>query len=234
LPGKPVECASMDNTAAEPAAATSVIQRAAKAVEDRVLRGELQPGAKLNELGMALQLGVSRGALREALRSLEASGLIEVIPNRGAFVSRMSLQDALHLYDIRAGLARTAGRLVSTRVTSGELNELFAMHASMERACRNDELESYHEENLRFHQRLIGCTANPRLQRLDSTIAKELALFMRRSVFTSASARRSCFEHGELLTAIRDGDVARAGAAYEAHILTGKQRILDSLAFAER
>lgn len=214
--------------------ATSVILRAAAQIESKVLAGELEPGAKLNEQAMAQQLGVSRGALREALRSLEASGLIEVIPNRGAFVRRMSLQDALHLYDIRAGLARTAGRLVSTRITAQELEALFAMHMAMTQACKADDLDDYHRRNLQFHQQLTNCTGNPRLQRLDSGIAKELGLFMRRSVFTSASARRSCFEHGEMLDALREGDADRAASAYEAHILTGKQRILDSMAFGER
>jgi DNA-binding GntR family transcriptional regulator len=222
---------------AEPAsdvAPLSVIQRASSQIEARVLSGELLPGAKLNEQTVAQQLGVSRGALREALRLLEPSGLIEVIPNRGAFVRRMSLQDALHLYDVRAGLAPTAGRLVCTRISSSELEALFAMHEGMTAACKADDLDAYHQENLRFHQALTNCTANPRLQRLDSGIAKELGLFMRRSVFTSASARRSCFEHGEMLAALREGDAERAASAYEAHILTGKQRILDSMAFAER
>lgn len=225
---------SMESTSDDNTATKSVIQRAAGEIEARVLRGELEPGAKLNEQTMAQQLGVSRGALREALRALEASGLIEVFPNRGAFVRRMSLQDALHLYDIRAGLARTAGRLVSTRVTAQELEALFAMHEAMTAACKADDLDAYHQRNLEFHRQLTHCTGNPRLQRLDGGIAKELGLFMRRSVFTSASARRSCFEHGEMLAAMRDGDAERAASAYEAHILTGKQRILDSMAFAER
>ncbi|HEX2543549.1 MAG TPA: GntR family transcriptional regulator [Ramlibacter sp.] len=223
----------MENDTLEAAPTLSVIQRTGREIEERVLRGELEPGTKLNEQSMAQQLGVSRGALREALRWLEASGLIEVIPNRGAFVRRMSLQDALHLYDIRAGLARTAGRLVSSRISSAELQGLFAMHEAMSAASKADDLDAYHEENLKFHQQLAQCTGNPRLQRLDSGIAKELGLFMRRSVFTSASARRSCFEHGEMLAAIRAGDAERAGSAYEAHILTGKQRILDSMAFAK-
>ncbi|MDP2254717.1 MAG: GntR family transcriptional regulator [Polaromonas sp.] len=210
----------------------SVIQRVSAQIEAKVLNRELEPGSKLNEQAMALQLGVSRGALREAIRFLEPTGLVEVIPNRGAFVRRISLEDVLHLYDLRAGISRTAGRLLTIRATGPQLQALFEMHEGMNAACEADDVDSYHDLNLRFHQALSEYTGNPRLQRLDAGIAKELALFMRRGVFTNASARRSCFEHGELLRAIKAGDSEGAAAAFEAHVLTGKQRMLDSISFS--
>jgi DNA-binding GntR family transcriptional regulator len=211
----------------------SVIQRVSGQIEAKVLSRELKPGAKLNEQAMAAQLGVSRGALREAIRSLEPTGLIDVIPNRGAFVRRVSLEDVLHLYDIRAGLARTAGRLLTTRTSASELKHLFSLHEIMIGAGEAGEIDRYHALNLVFHQALVSYTGNPRLQRLDGGIAKELALFMRRGVFTSASARRSSFEHGQLLDAIKRGDSEGAAAAFEAHILAGKQRMIDSISLTQ-
>lgn len=214
--------------------AQSLTRRISAQIEAKVLSRELEAGTKLNEHAMAGQLGISRGALREAIRTLESSGLVEVIPNRGAFVRRIGLEDALHLYDVRAGLARTAGRLLAMRLPGAELQQLFALHARLQAACEAERVELYHTLNLEFHERLAACTGNPRLRRLDEGIAKELKLFMWRGVFTAASARRSCFEHNELLQAIRRGDAEGAASAFEAHILAGKQRMLDSIAVAPR
>lgn len=206
-----------------------VTRRVSTQIEAKVLAGELEAGARLNEQAMASQLGVSRGALREAIRFLESTGLVEVIPNRGAFVVRLSLAEVLHLYDVRAGLAHTAGRLLAARVSSAQLAALTAMHEEMVAASAADGLERYHGLNLKFHHALSEYAGNPRLQKMDEGISKELSLFMRRGVFTDASARRSCFEHGALLEALRQGDADGAAKAFVAHILTGKQRMLDTI-----
>jgi len=209
---------------------SSLAGRVSAQLEAMVLSRELKAGARLNENALAVRFGISRSAFREAVRHLEATGLIELIPNRGAFVRRPGLADALDMYEIRAGLARTAGRLLAGRVTTGQLQELLVHHHELEAACRNQELEKYHVLNLKFHQSLARFTGSPRLQRMDESIAKELKLFMWRGVFTAGSARRSCFEHGQLLAAIERGDVEGAGAAFEQHILEGRQRMLESVA----
>src|SRR5947209_7384631 len=74
-----------------------------------LLDGTFRAGAKLNELALANSLAVSRTALREAVRGLEHSGLVTVIPNRGVFVRQIGLQDMMDLFDVHAGLAHTAG-----------------------------------------------------------------------------------------------------------------------------
>ena len=223
-----------DTLAPSEESALSLTRRISAQIEAKVLSRELEAGTKLNEHAMAGQLGISRGALREAIRTLESSGLVEVIPNRGAFVRRIGLEDALHLYDVRCGLARSAGRLLATRIPGADLQQLFALQARLEAACAAENVEQYHALNLEFHERLAIGTGNPRLRRLDEGIAKELKLFMWRGVFSTASARRSCFEHNELLQAIKRGDAEGAAAAFEAHILAGKQRMLDSMAVGQR
>ena len=80
-------------------------------VRSMIADGTLQPGERVNEQALAVQLGVGRNSAREALRSLERSGLVRIIPNRGAEVRKVSLEAALDLYDLRASIARTVGRL---------------------------------------------------------------------------------------------------------------------------
>jgi DNA-binding GntR family transcriptional regulator len=111
----------------DPDAITFKLDEIREKVRMLIQNGELKPGERVNEQALAGQLGVSRNAAREALRSLEQSGLVTIIPNRGAEVRRVLLEDALHLYDIRAGLSRTSGRLIALRITAEEEKELLAL-----------------------------------------------------------------------------------------------------------
>src|SRR5687768_9965606 len=85
-------------------------------VRSMIDNGTLRPGERVNEQALAQQLGVGRNSAREALRSLERTGLIRIVPNRGAEVRKVSLEEALDLYDVRAGIAHVAGRLATMRL----------------------------------------------------------------------------------------------------------------------
>src|SRR5690349_7693980 len=89
-------------------------------VRAMITNGTLKPGDRVNEQALAAQLGVGRNSAREALRLLERSGLVRIVPNRGAEVRKITLEEALDLYDVRAGLARVAGRLAASRLSAGE------------------------------------------------------------------------------------------------------------------
>lgn len=190
--------------------------------------GELKPGERVNEQALATQLGVSRNAAREALRSLEQSGLVTIIPNRGAEVRRVLLEDALHLYDIRAGLARTSGRLIALRITAEEEKELLGMLERMDAAVEHRNHHEYHDLNADFHQALMRITKNPRLIAINDAIDDELKLYLQRGVFTLAQMRMSQVEHRKILDAIMSGQPEVAAEAFEKHVLTGKQRMLDT------
>ena len=75
----------------------------------------IAPGRKINENQLAVRFGTSRGPIREALRTLEGAGLVETIPNRGAFVRSMSVDEVREIYEVRAALFALAGRLVAER-----------------------------------------------------------------------------------------------------------------------
>src|SRR5690554_3544921 len=81
-------------------------------LERLILDGELELGARINELALALRLGVSRGPVREACRSLVQAGLLESRANRGFFVRKLGQKEVVDLYDVRAALMRLAGALI--------------------------------------------------------------------------------------------------------------------------
>lgn len=198
-------------------------------IEHMILSGEIEAGARLTESTLAARFGVSRGPIREATRLLVEAGLVTIIRNRGVFVRKISLEDVLHVYDVRAGLARTAGRLLASRVTAEQIALLSALYDELERARVEQDQAAYNEGNRRFHTSLVEFTGNSRLIGYHDATEKELRLFVRRGVLGPARLRLSNREHRQILDCIIEGDSEGAAAAFERHILNGKQRMLESL-----
>jgi len=201
-------------------------------IERMVLTGGIAGGERINELRLANELKVSRGPIREALRTLERAGLLDAVPNRGMFVRKVALEDALHLYDVRGGLGRTAASLAARRISKPQLARLRATLERMERAYAARDVPGYYAANLAFHSQIIECAGNPRLAAVSDAVRNELQLYLRNAVLGHGRLGESQAEHRAIFKAIADGDAERAGAAFEAHILSGKQRMLDHLGTA--
>ncbi len=205
------------------------VERARTQLEQMILSGELQPGDRLNELSLASRFGISRAHLREAVRALEEARLVQVIANRGAHVRKLDLSEALELFDVRAGLARSAGRLAVLRGTRVQIKEIQNIHRRMGAAASSADLAKFHELNLRFHALLLEAAANTRLRELDLTVRNEMQLYIRHNVSSEAQLRVSYEEHGAIISALLAGDGEVCGAAFERHILNGKRRLMDSV-----
>jgi len=206
----------------------TVPQALRELLEKRIIAGEIQSGGHINENALAASLGVNRAAMREALTALAEAGLVEFIRNRGAFVRAVGLEDALHLYDVRAGLARSAGRLLALRATPSELRQLEAMHEELCRLSEAEDVEGYDRLNIDFHTYLIECARNPHLLRLEDKVSRDIRLYLREGITTRQTLRISSKEHGEILQAVRGSDAELAGRAFELHVINGKQRMLEN------
>ena len=196
-------------------------------IEQMVLKGEIEAGERINELRLAARLKVSRGPVREALRSLERAGLLVAVPNRGMFVRKVALEEALQLYDVRAGLARVAARLAASRAGPRDLRRLRSLYSRMDEAAAARDAGQFNHWNNAFHAELLELSGNQRLVAMNEAVRNELQLYLGRGVVGPAQLRRSQAEHRAVLEAIERGDAEGAGAAFEAHVLAGKLRLLD-------
>lgn len=198
-------------------------------LERMILLGEIASGERLNEGALAEQLGVSRGPVREAARSLEREGLVEAVANEGVYVRRLAPEDGLELYDLRAMIAGYLCAAVAGRGDAAVAAELAAFHADMGRAMAAGDETAYFDLNLAFHDRIAEAAGMPRARALYVSLGKEVRL-MRLKVLTGAQAlRQSCKEHARIVEAIVAGDVERARAAGAAHHASGKERLLARL-----
>lgn len=199
-------------------------------IERKILAGEVAAGEWLNENALSAELGVSRGSIREVTRQLAEAGLVRFIPNRGAFVREMSLEDVLHIYDVRAGLARVAGRLAAIRAAAPQIAELRALLRKMESARTRKNPEEYYEINRNFHALIFSISNNPRLIEFEEATEREASLYLRRGVVGLAHLGTSNKQHAQIVEAIAARDELSAARGFENHILSGKRRMLDSLA----
>jgi DNA-binding GntR family transcriptional regulator len=198
-------------------------------IERRILEGTLSPGTRVFEKAVAEEFGVSRAAVRKAVRVLEHAGLVKLEANRGAIVRNLDIPEVMNIYDVWAGVSRAAGRLAALRATLKQVKTLENLHHSMLTVSKNENLERYHALNIEFHTFIFECSANPRLKLLHSQISKEMTLFSRRGVIGVGSLRVSTHEHSKIFEAIKDGDPERAAFEFESHVLNGKQRIVDTV-----
>lgn len=198
-------------------------------IKELVFSRKLSAGDRINEKVLAARLGISRGPIREAIQALRQEGLVEVIPNRGAFLRTLTLKEVLDLYDVRAGLAHAAGRLIVWRISDQQLKALFEMHENMVRAIAENAPLEFFRHNLHFHELLFKATKNRALQEMVSGIEKRLMLYLHREATQARLLADSNEQHHEILIHIAKGDPEGTANAFMQHVLFGKQRLVDQV-----
>lgn len=202
---------------------TSALERK---LEHLIMSGELEPGGRLNEIQLAQRFGTSRGPVREAMRSLEAKGFVEVIRNRGVFVRQISLAEACEIYELRGTLFGLAGRLTSHRMTDDLLRRLRDLVEAMEKAADQNDLDAYYPLNLQFHAAIIDASGNRLLAAEYSRFVNKMHLFRRKSLVQGGGLAVSNSEHREMLAALATGDADRAYLSHWRHVERAKHRMI--------
>lgn len=199
-------------------------------IERMIVDGDLRGGEKLNELSLSNAMGVSRGTVREAIRSLADSGLIDLIANRGAFVHETTLEEVQNLYDIRNVIFSMACGAAARRAGQGLEPDLVArLEKNLEKMrgahARND-MQSYYKLNIEFHDMLIKAAGNPKVKTIYDNLVKEMHLFRKRGLSIATNIARSIEEHSAISAAVEAGDEQAAKAAAENHIVSALGRYM--------
>ncbi len=197
-------------------------------IERMIVDGELSAGEKLNELSLSTAMGVSRGTVREAIRSLADSGLIDLIANRGAFVHETTLDEVRNLYELRgaifamacAAAARRVGEGAEPRLIADLRHNLDQMRAPKAKA----EPAHYYALNIEFHDLLLQGAANPKAKVIYDNLVKEMHLFRRKGLSIASNIARSIEEHEVIVRAVAAGDAEAARHAAQEHIVGGLSR----------
>ena len=211
----------------------TLAERVFQQLQDAIVRGELAPGSKITEPGLAQSYGISRGPLREAMRRLEAHRLIERVPHVGARVVKLSIKELLELFDVREALESMAARLAAESMSAEEIAGLRDVLAVHERQADLQRGEAYYqrEGDLDFHYRIVQGSHNRMLMGL---LCDDLYYLVRmyRTQFSASGSRpqRAFVEHHRIVDAIEAGDAELAELLMRRHVSASRENVVERYA----
>jgi DNA-binding GntR family transcriptional regulator len=190
----------------------------AQQLADEIVAGRLTPGTPLEELPLAATYGVSRTPVREALRRLESSGLVETRRRRGAVVARPEPKRLREMFAVMAELEALAAAGCARAMRAADRRELEALHRRMAAMVRGLDLPAYRAANVEFHQALYAGARNGYLSEIAADTRRRLAPFRAAQLEAPDRLRRSHEEHGAIVTAILRGDGEEAARVMREHL----------------
>ncbi|KAA2214931.1 GntR family transcriptional regulator [Teichococcus oryzae] len=210
----------------------SLAERAYRRLRDAIADGSLPAGERISERSLAQSLGISAQPVREALRRLEAEGMVVTLPRRGTLVAEFGPRQLAEMGLIRVALEGTTASLAARHATAGDITELLALLRAMRPLLRANDIVALAEANERFHGHIDGLAGNAFLQRsLDALRAYDHFARLRALRSTPQEPRRAWREHAAILSAIRRRDPGQAEARMRAHVRRSLEAsgILDAL-----
>jgi DNA-binding GntR family transcriptional regulator len=213
--------------------AQSLVDVVAERLEAAIISGQLEPGAKLSEQGLAASLGVSRGPLREAIRRLEGRKLLERTPNIGVRVAQLSLRDLNEILQVREALEGMACGLAALNMADAEIAGLQKLLDGHEKQKSVQEGKGYYQESkdFDFHFRIVAGSGNERLaQMLTGDLYYLLRVYRYKSSTKPGRAMEALEEHRRIAAALARRDAAGAEAAMREHLRHARRYVEEQLA----
>lgn len=195
------------------------------ALTDEIASGGLPAGASLDEQDLADRFGASRTPVREALRQLAASGLVEMRPRRGVVVTRLTPEQVMDMFETTAEIEAMCVRLATYRVTPLERSHLLELHESSRALVANRDIDGYDAFNTRFHTAIYAATHNAFMAEQALAIRARLKSFRRTQLRQADRIARSRDEHEGVMVAIAQGDGEEAARRMRAHMLNAASAI---------
>jgi DNA-binding GntR family transcriptional regulator len=208
----------------------STVDALAETLRDRILSGEIPPGAPLRESSVAQVIGVSRNTVRETFFALVAEGLVRHVPHQGFSVVKLSPEDVADLYRARRVLELAALEALSPDDSDALQGVEAALDHLRRAAAENDTADAY-QADLEIHQALVAALGSPRLDAVHSGLLTELRLAII-LMDTLSDFPELVAEHEQLVTMIRGGDTGRARARLKKHLDDAERLLVAAVASA--
>lgn len=199
-------------------------------LREAILNGNIAEGRQLRQDELAEQFGTSRIPVREALRQLEAEGLVKIVPNKGAVVRRLSVDDVLEMLDIRIALECHALRLAIPNMAE---EDFLLAEEILETYNKEPAPDGWGAMNRRFHLALYAPCHRPRLMAMIEANFGHVDRFVRTQVSRVTGKDRPQKEHMRILELCREGQTEKAVALLQSHIEQTKRSVQASLRHRE-
>eukprot|EP01022_Parablepharisma_sp_SALTPOND_P000509 TRINITY_DN10274_c0_g2_i2.p1 TRINITY_DN10274_c0_g2~~TRINITY_DN10274_c0_g2_i2.p1 ORF type:complete len:1107 (-),score=291.12 TRINITY_DN10274_c0_g2_i2:149-3469(-) len=205
------------------------IEEAYQRIKEMLYLNQLAPGQKIHSEDMSRRLNISVTPVIQALNRLEASGLVEYIPNKGYFLGEINEQEAKELYEAREALELYIIPKVVENITNKKLEEVRRTFARQRGEKSDQARRQFILVDAEFHLRIAKISGNEVIYRLLKDVFEKIFLKYRPEYLHSDTFKGIYREHKELLEALRLKDVERAQEMTKAHLAAGADRIIQSL-----
>ena len=199
----------------------SIVDRACRNIQEWIVTGRFKPGEQIKEENISQRLEISRPPVREALKMLEAMGLVVRKPRRGVFVPLLTRKDVWEIYTLKAALYELVTELAMDVITDIQVRELETLVEEMERIVSEDPVDilRYQKYHKGFHSRLMGIAGNGRLNAFAANLHNQVTPFSYKSLQQKEHLLASVQYHREIIDAIKIGDRPSACRLMKRHVL---------------
>ncbi len=212
----------------------SVSQRVSELLRTAIVQGAIKPNQRLLEESIAKELSVSRTPVREAIRRLEAEGLVEYVPQRGSVVRQVSSEEISQVYDIRVLLEGHAARLAAARIDQQGLLMLENLCQAFQAVIKDDsnpagQVSRLMDLNNQFHSAIREMSGNKTLMRIFAVSLHVPQIYLVYYWYDYSNRVSSDQMHERILDAMKDKDAAKAEKLMREHLIAAKDLILKAL-----
>jgi len=201
-------------------------------LREMIMTGDLKEGDKINENKLCSSIGVSKTPLREALRVLSVEGLIELVPNRGAFVTQPEFNEIREMFDVMILLEGFCARTACEKMTPEDFSNLEKLHERLEHKFEKEDQKGYIQINNQYHSFVQELAGNRSLNQIIDGLRKRILLYRFQSLNAQGRMADSIQEHRELLEVFRRHEHQKAEILMQLHLkkqLTALEDLVDSL-----
>ena len=200
-----------------------------KTLRDAIITGQFQPGERLMEMKLANEMGVSRTPVREAIKKLEAEGLVIMNPRRGAQVAPINEKDLKDILEIRKALESLSCRIACGKVTQDDIKKLRSINRAVSKAIRENDIPMIVEKDVEFHDAINQITDNARLQKFLGQLKEHLYRYRLEFIKNMENHSSIIEDHERIIEAITQKDAETACKEIEDHIELQERFILNTL-----
>lgn len=204
---------------------TALYQEVAERLRQRIFSHELPPGTWIDEQALAIDYGISRTPLREALKVLAAEGLVTLKPRRGCYVTEISERDLDEIFPLMAMLEGRCAFEATEKSTKDDLARLDQLHAQLEKHSERGDKERFFETNQEFHRLVQELADNRWLMQVIQDLRKVLKLTRLHSLSLDGRLQQSLEEHRAIMGGFKTRDARRAEKAMHDHILSAREAL---------
>ncbi len=187
-------------------------------ISDMIIAGELAPGTKIPEQEMCKRFGVSRTPMREALKVLAADGLVSLEPNRGAWVSKITIEELEEVFPVMGALEALSGELACERITDKEMEGIKKLHNRMLKYYKNQDLAKYFQTNQEIHEAILNAAKNTTLSLQYRSLASRVRRARYMANMSEERWKQAVEEHEQIIQALEKRQGTKLAEILKRHL----------------